>query len=44
MCKINKPQGCAVQHSDNSQYFIMSVRGIQPLNVVNHCVVHTKVT
>ena len=38
--KIYKLQGHTVQHREYSQYFIITINGVQPLKIVNHCVVH----
>ena len=37
--KINKLQGYIVQHREYSQYFIITINGVQPLKVVYHYVV-----
>ena len=40
--KINKPQGCIVQHREYSQYFTITVNGILPLKMESLC--HIPVT
>ena len=35
-----KLQGHIVQHREYSQYFIITINAVQPLKIVNHCVVH----
>ena len=42
--KVNKLQGHIVQHRDYSQYFVITIKGIQPLKIMNHYVVHLKLT
>ena len=42
MYKLNKLQGYIVQHREYSQYFIINIKGIKPLKIVNHYVVHLK--
>jgi len=32
------------QHSEYNQYFKITMNGMQPLKIVNHCVVHLKLT
>ena len=31
---------CIVQHGEYSQYFVVTVNGIEPLKIVNHYAVH----
>ena len=42
MYKINNLQGHIVQHREYSQYFIITINGVQPLKIVNHYLVHMK--
>ena len=44
MDKINKLQGYIIQHREYSQYFIITINRVQPLKIVNHYVVHLKLT
>lgn len=40
--EINKLQGHTVQHREHSHYVIITMNGIQPLNIVNNYAVHLK--
>ena len=40
--KINKLQGCNVQHREYSQYFIITLNGEYSINILNHLAVHLK--
>ena len=42
MYKISKLQGYIVQHREYSQYFIITINGVQPLKIMIHSVVHLK--
>ena len=42
MYKINKLQGYIIQHTEYSQYFIITINGVYPLKIVHHYVVRLK--
>ena len=37
--KVNFKEFKYSQHREYSQYFIITINGVQPLKIVNHCVV-----
>ena len=43
MYKINKIQGCNVQHREYSQCFIITLNGVSSIKMLTHYVVHLKV-
>ena len=42
MYKTDKVQGYIVKHKEYSQYFVITINGIQILKIVNHYVVQLK--
>ena len=40
---LNKLQRYIVQHKEYSQYFIITLNGIQCIKILNHYVVHQKI-
>ena len=44
MYKMNNLQGYIVQYREYSQYVIITMNGIESLKIVNHYIVHLKLT
>ena len=39
MKKINKLQGYITQHEEYTQYFMITINGVEPLKIVTHYIV-----
>ena len=42
MYKINKLQGCLVQHREQSRCFVITLNGIRSIKTLNNCIVYLK--